>query len=158
MKRILVLTAFMLAMLAWAAAQQSGGKPGSNDQNMPPSSSPGASQTQPTTPGTAGQNTPDTTGQTGAAGQNEAANAPITQGCLGGSASSYTLTDKAGKSYKLNIPANADASALASHIGESVLVLGPVNNAGGSPSIDVEKIARGTGSCQGSTSAAPPTH
>ena len=85
------------------------------------------------------------------------ANTPITEGCLGGSAANYTITDKAGKSYKLNLPANADASPLASHIGESVMVQGNVSSAG-SPSIDVQRIGRGTGTCSGSSSAAPKSH
>jgi hypothetical protein len=84
-------------------------------------------------------------------------NSPVTEGCLGGSASAYTITDKAGKSYKLNLPANADASPLASHIGESVMVQGNVNSTG-SPSIDVQRIGKGTGTCSGSGSAAPPSH
>ena len=150
MKRILLSTTFLLATLAWATAQ-SGSMPEGANQSTPPGSQPGASQSQPTAPGAAGQ----TGAQSSPTG---VANAPVTQGCLGGSKAAYTITDKSGKTYKLNIPANADASPLASHVGESVMVQGSVNNTGSSPSIDVERIGRGTGTCSGSGSAAPQSH
>jgi hypothetical protein len=156
MKRTLVLTVFLLATLAWAAAQQS--VPQSGSQSTPPSTQPGASQSP--TPG-ASQSSPSTPSAAGQAGSQSSAtgmsNSPVTEGCLGGSASAFTITDKAGKSYKLNLPANADASPLASHIGESVMVQGNVNSTG-SPSIDVQRIGRGTGTCSGSSSAAPQQH
>jgi hypothetical protein len=152
MKRILMLTACVLAMMAWAVAQQSGSKPADSGQAAPPSSA-GAAQSQSTAP-----DAPSAAGQSGAPSQGQASNAPITEGCLGGSSSNFTITDKAGKTYKLNIPADADASPLASHVGESILVLGTVKDAGGSPSIDVEKVGRGSGTCPGSTSTAPPSH
>ena len=123
-KKMLVITLFMLATLAWAAAQQpakppdqSGGQPGS---------------------------------------QGQAANAPVTEGCLGGSNPNFTLTDKAGTTYKLNIPPTADTSKLGQHVGESVAVAGSVNaGKGGNASIDVQGIGRGTGTC-GSKGAQPP--
>jgi hypothetical protein len=83
--------------------------------------------------------------------------APITQGCLGGTKGAYTITDASGKSYKLNIPATADATPLSLHIGESVMVKGNVNSSG-SPSIDVQQIGRGTGTCPGNGSASPQSH
>ncbi len=159
MKKILLLTAFLLATLAWATAQQSASQGGS--QSTTPGSQTGASQSQSSAPG-ASQSSPSTSGTAGQSGaQNSAtgmANAPITEGCLGGSASAYTITDKAGKTYKLNIPANTDASPLASHIGESVKVMGNVNTTGASPSIDVQQMGRGTGTCSGSSSAVPQSH
>ena len=81
--------------------------------------------------------------------QDQAPNAPVTEGCLGGSNPDFTITDTAGKTYKLNIPPNADASVLTPHVGESVQVLGQVNDAGASaqPSIDVSAVGRGTGKC-----------
>jgi len=124
--------------------------PEGSNQSTPQGSQPGAPQSQ--TPSTGA------TDPSGAqAGQTPAASAPVTEGCLGGSKAAYTITDKGGKTYKLNLPANADASPLASHVGESVMVMGSVNSAGGSPTIDVQKIGRGTGTCPGS-SAAPQSH
>lgn len=150
MKNILVLTLFMLASVAWAAAQQPGSAqdPSAGQATSPSSQSP--SQTQPSAPGSGAQNP--------AGGQ--ASNAPVTEGCLGGSEPHYTLTDKTGTTYKLNIPPKADTSKLASHVGEPVLVQGDVNNGkAGNASIDVQGIGRGMGKCPGSAQGngqAPP--
>ena len=140
MKTVLLITLFMLATLAWAAAQQPGSAPDRNSgQAAPPSSqAPSAGQTQPSTPGSAGQ----------AAPQGQASNAPVTEGCLGGTAPNYTITDKAGTAFKLNLPPNANAATLASHVGESVQVKGDVKDTGKpGASIDVQAIGRGTGNC-----------
>lgn len=103
-------------------------------------------------------NPPDRSGgQPGSQGQ--AANAPVTEGCLGGSDPNFTLTDKAGTTYKLNIPPSADTSKLGQHVGESVAVTGSVNaGKAGNASIDVQGIGRGTGTCpaSGSKGAQPP--
>ena len=126
MKNLFVMALFMLAMLAWAAAQQPAHPP-----------SPGTGQS---------------------SSQDPASNAPVTEGCLGGSNANFTLTDKTGTTYKLNIPPNADTSKLAQHVGESVAVAGNVNGKGGNASIDVQGIGRGTGQCpaSGSKGAQPP--
>lgn len=134
MKRILVVTLFLLATLASAEQQ-----PGSQQPASPSSQAPGASRSQPSTRGSDDQ----------AGSQGQASNAPVTQGCLGGSAPKYTITDKAGITYKLNIPPNADTSKLASHVGESVQVAGDVKDTGkaGNASIDVQGIGPGPGKC-----------
>jgi uncharacterized protein YdeI (BOF family) len=141
MKKTLAITVFMLATFAWAAAQQ----PGNSGQATSPSS-PSAGQSQPSAPGSADQS--------------QAPSAPVTEGCLSGSNPNYTITDKAGTTYKLNLPANADGSRLTSHVGESVQVLGDVKDRSkaGKPSIDVQRIGRGTSNCpgNGSTAAPPP--
>jgi len=137
---------FMLATLAWAAAQQpSETMPGSG-QPASPSSQEGATQSAPPTGGTAGQDD----GQAGMPG----ASPTVTEGCLGGSAPNYTVTAKNGTTYKLNIPATADSSKLAAHVGESIEVAGNVND-GSSPSIDVRGIGKGTGTCPGGAQAQP---
>jgi hypothetical protein len=152
MKNILLMTLFMLATLAWAAAQQPGSAPerNSGQTTSPSSQAPGATQTQPSTPGSADQ----------AGSRGQASNAPVTEGCLGGSAPNYTITDKTGTAYKLNMPPNADTSKLASHVGESVQVQGDVKDTGkpGNASIDVQAVGRGTGNCpaSGSRDAQPP--
>lgn len=135
MKNILVVTLFMLAMLASAAAQQPGGAPER-------AQAPDATQTQSSKPGSADQ----------AGSQGPESQAPVTEGCLGGSAPNYTITDSTGTVYKLNMPPNADTSKLASHVGESVRVQGDVKDAGksGKASIDVQGIGKGTGSCPAS--------
>ena len=151
MKNILLMTLFMLATLAWAAAQQFDSAPERNSGQAasPSSEAPGATQTQPSTPDGANQ-----------AGGGQASNAPVTEGCLGGSAPNFTITDKTGTSYRLNMPPNADTSKLASHVGESVQVQGDVKGADkpGNASIDVQGIGRGTGNCpaSGSKDTEPP--
>ena len=154
MRQVLVLAAFMLATLVWAMAQQPGTSGG---QSTPPSSqTPGASQPQSSAPGSAGQGSAQSGADRGA--QSQTANLPITEGCLGGSNPNFTITDKAGTTYKLNIPAGADVSPLNSHVGESVQVMGQVNNsgAGKTSSIDATRIGRGTGNCQAGTSKQTP--
>jgi len=144
MKNIFVMTLFTLAMLAWAEAQPTVNAAERNSGQTASSSSqaPGATKTQPAKPGG--------TDQAGSQGQES--QAPITEGCLGGSAPNYTITDSTGTVYKLNMPPNTDTSKLASHVGESVQVQGDVKDAGkpGSASIDVQAIGRGTGNCAAS--------
>lgn len=143
MKNILAMTLFMLAMLAWAAAQQTDRAPERNSgQTASPSSQErDAAQTQPSKPGSADP----------AGSRNQESQAPVTEGCLGGSAPNYTITDNTGTVYKLNMPPNADTSKLGSHVGESVQVQGDVKDADkpGKASIDVQAIGRGTGNCPG---------
>src|SRR5215472_17221714 len=127
MKNMFVITLFMLATLAWAAAQQPGGMPGrsSGQATSPSSQAPDATQSQPSMPPGADQEPGQSGMQRGPQGRT--ANPPITEGCLGGSNPNFTITDSAGTTYKLNIPPNADTSKLASHVGESVNVAGNVN-------------------------------
>ena len=142
MKKVFVVTVFMLATLVWAVAQQ----PGSDGQATSPSSQlPNAGQRQPEAPDSADHDAAQTGAQPGS--QGPAANVPITEGCLGGSNPNFTITDNAGTTYKLNLPPNADASSLAPHVGESVQVMGDVKRAGSAGSIDVSRIGRGTQTC-----------
>ena len=151
MKKTLMIMLFMLATFAWAAAQDAGSMGQSSGQAAPPSSQvPGAGQAQPGMP-----HGGDPGAQPGPAGQTSSA--PVTQGCLGGSAPNFTITDKAGTTYKLNIPPGANVSVLSAHVGESVQVQGDVTG-GKTSSIDVQRIGAGSGICPGSgaTSAQPP--
>lgn len=138
MKNILVVILFMLASVAWAAAQQPGSAPDPSGGQATSPSSQAPSQSQPSAPSGQGQ------------AQGQASNAPVTEGCLGGKDPHYTITDKAGTTYKLNIPANADTSKLSSHVGEPVQVMGDVNNKSGNASINVQGIGKGMGTCPGS--------
>jgi len=151
MKKLLTISVFMLATLAWGAAQQPGA-----GQAGPPGAMPGAGQSQPPMPPGAEPNAPPSGMQGGP--QDQAAAAPITEGCLGGSAPNFTITDTAGTTYKLNVPPNADTSKLTPHVGESVQVQGNVKDTSkGNGSIDVQRIGRGTSNCPGSHSSATPT-
>ena len=142
MKKMLMITLFTLATLAWASAQQPGSMPqqGSGAATSPGSQMPGAAQQAPG----AAQPQPSAPG-------NQPINAPVTEGCLGGSDPNYTITDKAGTTYKLNIPPNANTSVLAKHVGEPVQVAGNVNGGtAANGSIDVQGIGKGTINCSGS--------
>jgi hypothetical protein len=137
MKKAVTTFALLLATLAWAAAQQPGSAPA-------PGTYPNAQG-----PGTGPPQGPGPTGGT-------AVPSTVVEGCLGGSNPNYTITDSSGKTYKLNIPSSADTSKLAAHVGESVDVAGNVNSAR-SPSIDVQGIGRGTGSCPANGSKGTPS-
>jgi hypothetical protein len=129
MKKLFAVTLFMLATLAWAAAQQPAQQPGRTPN--PNTQQPGAEAQEPA--------------------------APVTEGCLGGSNPNFTITDKAGTTYKLNIPPSADTSKLGAHVGEPVAVAGNVNTGkAGAPSIDVQGIGRGSGTCPGGSKGAQP--
>jgi hypothetical protein len=145
MKKILVVSVFMLVTLVWVVAQHGSGGQGTSASSQAPN----AGQQPPATSGGANQNAPQTGAQAGGPGQ--AVHPPVTEGCLGGSNPNFTITDKTGTTYKLNLPPNADASALTPHVGESVQVMGDVRQAGSANSIDVSRIGKGAGTCPGSS-------
>ncbi len=129
-RKTLQLAVVLLVFTAWAVAQQ-----GSTSQ-APQTSSPSQATTSPSAPSSdAGQaqgssnapSAPDQAAQP-SSGENSI------EGCLGGSAGKYTLIDKAGTSYKLELPAQADTSTLDKHIGQEVRVTGAVAHAEGSAS------------------------
>ena len=184
MRKFLVLTFVLLISAAWMVAQQD-----STSRTAPGNSSQAPSQASPSQaapPVAPSQSAPETTapaGQApstppGAMSQSPAVDHTVTEGCLGGSAPNFTLTDKGGTTYKLDIPKEADTTPLSKHVGESVQVMGAVNNpsgasspsasataapgaaaatAGSQPSIAVMRIGRGTGNCgAGATGAKPP--
>ena len=154
MRKIFAVSVFILATLTWSLAQNPGATPPSGQQ--PPSARPKAPDASQQTPPSGGAN-PSQPGSAQPQSQGPSANATITEGCLGGSGTDYTLTDKAGTIYKLNFPATANVSVLAAHVGESVKVMGDVTDAGkaGQSSINVAKIGRGTGTCSAGSSAQP---
>lgn len=123
----------MLSAFVWAGAQQPTSPAAPDAQSTAPTA--GQSQSAPTAPDTAA---PAATPQSDAG---TAAN--VTQGCLGGSNPNYTITDASGKTYKLMLPANANGATLASHIGESVAVMGDKS----ADSINVTKVGRGSTTC-----------
>jgi len=165
MRKILTLSLFVLATFTWTLAQNTGAYPSGGQQQSPSATSPASpapdspqSQTPPAgnagqVPAQPGANPSQSTAPDQS--QSQAANAPITEGCLGGSEGAYTLTDAAGKSYKLNFPPTANTSVLASHVGESVRVLGDVQDAkaGQVGTINASKVGRGHSTCPKSSSA-----
>ena len=175
------LSLFVILLLsAFAVAQQ---------PTTSPSATPDQNQAQsPTRPDTGAAQTPATPdapaqSQAGsaAASQDQSmadAGSDVIEGCLGGHDPNYTVTAKDGTVYQLMVPAGADISALAQHIGESVAVQGSVDkssdmasksgtqsgavagseNAGsaaGSKAIHARRIRRGTGTCPASGTSNP---
>src|SRR4051812_9773748 len=110
MRKNLLLTSVLLLSASWAVAQST--TPGASSGSQSSSQSmPSGSSSQATTPGagSSGQTTtPGAASGQGAAG----VDGHIIEGCLGGTAPNFTVTDKAGTAYKLNIPQGADASQL----------------------------------------------
>ena len=104
MRKIFLTVLFLSA--TWVVAQQRSTPPTVPDNASPQYPS---SQQQPSAPD-ATQTSPaasDHAGQT-------------IQGCIGGSAGAYTLTDASGKTYQLG----GDTSKLAEHVGHSVQITG----------------------------------
>ena len=173
MRNIFITALFLLASLAWATAQSQA--PGSQG-SMPPGQA-GQSTAPPSMPSDSQQQTSPSTGQSttsGSSAQTPAADGTVVEGCLGGTNPNFTVTDKAGVAYKLNVPPGTDVSVLSKHVGESVQVAGAVNDAGhsgstssssssatgtsassgkGEASINVTRIGRGNSSCPGSAAS-----
>lgn len=111
------------------------------------------------------QQSPNSPPSTSQGATQSAAGGNSVQGCLGGSGNNYTVTDKGGTSYQLQLPQGADASALKPHIGEEVRVEGTTSNTSGSnsaastagnqPSITVKNIYRVSSTCSTKSGAAP---
>lgn len=160
MRNTLFLLMIVVMSVALAAAQHNPSMP-SSDQSNPNSGgrsvspSPDAQSGQSAAPGQATSPTGPSSSATAPAGDSK-----IIEGCLGGKAPDFTVTDQAGKVYKLDIPKDADTAPLTAHLGQSVKVKGVVSgekatasaSAGGasastSPMIQVEQMARGTSNC-----------
>jgi len=134
MRKTFFVMLILLAASAWAVAQQD-----ANSQNAPSSS-------------TTSQATAPPSGTNGI------------QGCLGGSGDNYTVTDKTGTTYQLQLP-GGDTSKLKEHIGNEVLVMGAVANAApgnpsasssshNQPSINVKGISKVSDTCSAKTPGA----
>ena len=70
-----------------------------------------------------------------------AASGQSVEGCLGGSAGSFTVMDKAGTTYMLQLPQGADTAKLGQHIGEEVRVTGTMSDAGSASAASATKAA-----------------
>lgn len=121
MKKAYLIPAILLLSTVWLAAQttpssSSPAQQPSAGQSSPSSASP--SQTSPS------QSTAPDASQTSAGSSS-------VEGCLAGSAGSYTLTDSTGKTWQLA----GDTSKLSDHVGHQVRITGSDNSsAGGSAS------------------------
>ena len=133
MRKWSLITAILLLSSAWVVAQS----------NSTPPTVPDNSQQYPSSSG----QKPDTS-QTSAppAGTDKAAQS--IEGCIGGAAGAFTLTDATGKTYQLG----GDTSKLADHVGHQVQVTGSQEGgaaaAAGAPStFNVKKVKMLAASC-----------
>ena len=133
MKKFSLLSAILLLASAWMLAQNS-----TPPTSQYPSSAPSSAQS-------AAQDAQQTATQ--AAKDAEHAATGNVEGCIAGSAGSYTLTDSSGKTYQLA----GDTSMLADHVGHDVKVSGTLGSAaaaaGGSSTITVKKVKLVSATC-----------
>jgi hypothetical protein len=142
MKKVLI-PAILLLASAWVLAQSST-SPSSQYPSTAPSSAQSAAQDAQQSASQAAKDAQQTATQTG----KDAANAATgnVEGCVGGSAGSYTLTDSSGKTYQLS----GDTSGLSDHVGHDVKVSGSMaaaSAAGGTPTINVKKVKMVSATC-----------
>jgi uncharacterized protein YdeI (BOF family) len=139
MKKFSLVTAILLLSSAWMLAQ-SNTSPSSQQY---PSSSP--STQQPAQP-------PDMSQSPTQAGKAAEGAATTVEGCIGGSAGNYTLTDTSGKTYQLA----GDTSKLGEHVGHDVKVTGTTASAAGgaaaaaggaAPTLTVKKVKMVSSTC-----------
>jgi Protein of unknown function (DUF5818) len=93
--------------------------------------------------------------QQGAASQAAASGPTTVEGCLGGAAGNFTLTDMAGTTYQLQLPSGADTAKLNQHIGHEVRVTGTMSNPTASDSMNPS--ASQPGQAPGGSAARQPT-
>jgi hypothetical protein len=183
MRKIFFVTLILLVAVGWTVAQNQSTppmteQPGAQSPSSPGSQNPGAQPGAPgqQQPGMPGQQPTNPTDQAGQDASAAAAGSSI-EGCLGGSAGNFTVADKSGTTYQLQLPAGADSSKLTAHIGEEVRVTGTIANAkqGGDtsaasagaagatgassqPSIAVSKIDKVGEKCGGNAQTPPSSH
>jgi hypothetical protein len=156
MRKTSLITAILLLSAVWAVAQTSPSSspqsttPGASSQTSPSSTSPSQ---QPATPDASSTTTQTSTTQTT---QTASDSGNSIEGCLNGSAGSWTLTDQSGKTWQLA----GDTSKLSDHVGHQVRITGTDNSSsasssgstGSSPSSSSGASATGAGSSSGSQS------
>jgi hypothetical protein len=132
MRKTFLVTMILLVVTAWAVAQQGSNRPVAPGADNRPSA-PSTDNSQASQPSAAGISV---------------------EGCLGGSAENFTVTDRTGTTYQLQLPQNADTSKLSQHIGEEVRVTGTItggNDSGAASPGDRAGSSAGAGSAAGSS-------
>jgi uncharacterized protein YdeI (BOF family) len=141
MKKTFLITAILMLSAVWAVAQTS--------PSMPQSSTPGASSPSSTMPPqSTAPDSSTTTQTTTTSSQTSTDSSTAIEGCLSGSAGSYTLTDQSGKAWTLA----GDTSKLTEHVGHQVRVMGS-----GSDSSAASSPSGSSASAGGSSSGAGST-
>jgi hypothetical protein len=137
MRKLYLIAAVLLLSSAWTFAQSG---------SQYPSSAPSSAQSAAQDAGQAQQTATQT-------GKDAAAAGTTFEGCIGGSAGSYTLTDSSGKVYQLS----GDTSKLGDHVGHDVKVTGTVGSAAGAaaagavgatPTLTVKKVKMVSATCK----------
>lgn len=129
MRKAYLITAILLLSAVWVVAQ-TGSSTSPSSQTPSSSTSPSTSGAQSTSPSTSSTSpssqTPDTssstttTTQTTQTSSSSDNGSQTIEGCLSGSAGSFTLTDQSGKTYQLA----GDTSKLSDHVGHQVRITG----------------------------------
>lgn len=116
MRKTYLIAAILLLSSVWAIAQTT---PSSQQPVTPGSSSPSSTSPsqQPAAPDSSSTTTQTTTTQTT---QTSTDSSTAIEGCLSGSAGSFTLTDQSGKAWQLA----GDTSKLSDHVGHQVRIMG----------------------------------
>jgi hypothetical protein len=127
MSKVYLITASALLSSVFVFAQKA--QPHDNQY-----SSAGPSQQQPKVPSQ--PDTPKTSTEPGSSERSK-----NVEGCIGGAAGNYTLTDSAGKTWQLT----GNTSALAEHVGHTVKVSGSEDPQG---AFNVKKVKMVSGACQ----------
>src|ERR1700733_1113470 len=122
MKKTFLITAILMLSAVWAVAQTS--------PSMPQSSTPGASSPSQSMPPQSTAPDSSTATQSTATSSQTSTDSSAIEGCLSGSAGSYTLTDQTGKAWTLA----GDTSKLTEHVGHQVRVMGSGSDSGAASS------------------------
>jgi hypothetical protein len=148
MKKVYLITAILLLSTAWVVAQTAPTSPSTSQTSPSTQQSTSPSQSTPDSSSSTTQTTTTQTTQTST--ENEAS----IEGCLNGSAGSWTLTDSTGKTWQLA----GDTSKLGDHVGHQVRISGSEASASASPSSGAAGGAASTApSGAGSSSSSQPT-
>ncbi len=137
MRKTYLITATLLLSAVCAVAQSTPSSPSSPQSTTPGASSPSSMPSQ--------SSAPDSSASTQAS---QTSTDTSIEGCLSGSAGSFTLTDQSGKAWQLA----GDTSKLTEHVGHQVRVMG--SDAGASAagaSSGAASASGGSGGASGST-------
>ncbi len=142
MRKTLLVTFVFFVVAAWAVAQQGNTQTPGGSSQAPSTSSPNQ-EAAPQAPSTsnpsqeAAPQNPSTSNPSQPATPQSGPESTI-EGCLGGTTGNYSLTDKTGTTYKVQLPEKTDPSILQKYVGQEVAIKGSVADASdtGSASAD----------------------
>jgi hypothetical protein len=115
MRKTYLITAILLLSAVWAVAQST--------PSTPPPTTPDTQSTSPSTSPSQQPPTPDNSTATQST-QTSADSSTSIEGCLNGSAGSFTLTDQSGKTWQLA----GDTAKLGDHVGHQLRISGTDNS------------------------------